>query len=413
MTQDKFDIFISYSRKDLELADKICIALERAGISYFIDRESIDLGDDFVEKIIKHINNSRYFLFLASKNAYNGRYTIKEINYAIQSKPQNTIIPYIIDNSQLPERYKFLLADVNYLNIGQCPIETDLVESLLKFLDKDSSGKNSYLLNLPDDEFICFVENGKLGYKLRSTGEIVIPAKFENGWHFSENLARVKFEGKFGFIDKLGNPILDFQYEYLDNFSHGLAASNEHGKWGFIDKTGRIVIPYIYEDVWRYREGLAKVKRNDKWGFIDTKGKIVIPIEYDDVYWSFKDGLSRMEKSGKFGFINRNGEEIIPADYDYAYYQTEDLFLVLKYDKYFFIDKHGKPISFARYEDAGFFNEGYAKVQKHRKWGFINKAGKEIIPCIYDDAYAFNENIALVELNGECFYIDKNGERID
>ena len=40
----KYDVFISYSRKDTEVADKICSALDRAGLSYFIDRQGIGGG---------------------------------------------------------------------------------------------------------------------------------------------------------------------------------------------------------------------------------------------------------------------------------------------------------------------------------------------------------------------------------
>lgn len=36
-----YDVFISYSRKDMAVADEITRALDAAGISYFIDRQGI------------------------------------------------------------------------------------------------------------------------------------------------------------------------------------------------------------------------------------------------------------------------------------------------------------------------------------------------------------------------------------
>ena len=39
-----YDVFISYSRKDTIIADRICEAFDKVGISYFIDRKCIPVG---------------------------------------------------------------------------------------------------------------------------------------------------------------------------------------------------------------------------------------------------------------------------------------------------------------------------------------------------------------------------------
>lgn len=43
----KYDVFISYSRKDTKDADKICQAFNNASISYFIERRGIGDGMEF------------------------------------------------------------------------------------------------------------------------------------------------------------------------------------------------------------------------------------------------------------------------------------------------------------------------------------------------------------------------------
>ena len=45
------DVFISYSRKDMAVADRICAAFDKAGISYFIDRQGIGGGMEFPREI--------------------------------------------------------------------------------------------------------------------------------------------------------------------------------------------------------------------------------------------------------------------------------------------------------------------------------------------------------------------------
>ena len=66
----KYDVFISYSRKDTPIADQICAAFDRAGISYFIDRQGIGGGFEFPVVLAEAILESQVILFLASVNSY-------------------------------------------------------------------------------------------------------------------------------------------------------------------------------------------------------------------------------------------------------------------------------------------------------------------------------------------------------
>lgn len=65
----KYDVFISYSRKDTAVADRVCRAFDRAGISYFIDRQGIGGGFEFPRVLAENIVGARLFLLLASENA--------------------------------------------------------------------------------------------------------------------------------------------------------------------------------------------------------------------------------------------------------------------------------------------------------------------------------------------------------
>jgi hypothetical protein len=63
------DVFISYSRKDTEVADRICEVFDKVGISYFIDRQGIGGGLEFPLVLAENIVSSKLFLFLASENS--------------------------------------------------------------------------------------------------------------------------------------------------------------------------------------------------------------------------------------------------------------------------------------------------------------------------------------------------------
>lgn len=55
----KYDVFISYSRKDTAEVDKLCRVLDMVGISYFIDRQNIAGGMEFPISIAEAILHSR------------------------------------------------------------------------------------------------------------------------------------------------------------------------------------------------------------------------------------------------------------------------------------------------------------------------------------------------------------------
>lgn len=130
----KYDIFISYSRKDIAIADKICAALDKQGISYFIDRRGIGGGMEFPNVLAQAIIESRTLLFLASKNSYASKFTIKEITFAFNEKPSGALLPYVIDGSKLPANLRFTFADINIRTIEEHPIDTVLMRDLCNLL---------------------------------------------------------------------------------------------------------------------------------------------------------------------------------------------------------------------------------------------------------------------------------------
>jgi len=135
----KYDIFISYSRKDTEIANQICAALDRNGISYFIDRRGIAGGMEFPTVLAEAILESSIFLLLASNNSYESRFTNSEITFAFNEKPRNTIIPYIIDGSRLPAALRFIFSGINWRTIEEHPIDTVLMEDILKLLGRPAN----------------------------------------------------------------------------------------------------------------------------------------------------------------------------------------------------------------------------------------------------------------------------------
>lgn len=134
----KYDVFISYSRKDSAIANEICSAFDHAGIKYFIDRQCIGGGMEFPIAIADAICDSRLFLFLASENSYQSKFTNNEITFAFNEKSKQSILPYIIDGSELPRHIRFVFAGINWRNIKEHPIGTILVRDVNQLLKKSN-----------------------------------------------------------------------------------------------------------------------------------------------------------------------------------------------------------------------------------------------------------------------------------
>lgn len=132
----KYDVFISYSRKDTAVADRICAALDHQGISYFIDRQGIGGGQEFPEVLAEAIVGCRIMLYLASRNSYESKFTNNEITFAFNEKPKGSILPYIIDGSRLPVTQRFVFASVNIRTMEEHPIDTVLMQDLCRLLGR-------------------------------------------------------------------------------------------------------------------------------------------------------------------------------------------------------------------------------------------------------------------------------------
>ena len=65
------------------------------------------------------------------------------------------------------------------------------------------------------------------------------------------------------------------QYEVVCSFSEGLAGVQKNGKWGFIDKTGKLIIPLEYDYVSSFSKATAYVKKDGREFYINPKGECV------------------------------------------------------------------------------------------------------------------------------------------
>lgn len=107
-------IFISYSRKDYEVAKGICNMLSELQIPYWIDLDGVYSGEHYKEVIIKAIMRTKIVLFLSSENSNSSHNVIKEIGLA--DKYNKTIIPVRIDNTPFTPKIEYDLNCIDYID---------------------------------------------------------------------------------------------------------------------------------------------------------------------------------------------------------------------------------------------------------------------------------------------------------
>ncbi len=128
----KYDLFISYSRKDSAFAEKVCAVLDEYKrhykFEYFFDREEIKSKHDYLERISEAISESRVMLFLASKNSTASEFCLKELLFADEEHVQ--IHQYRLDDTAYPKSIRLLLGNHHYREAKEFSSENMVCEVL-------------------------------------------------------------------------------------------------------------------------------------------------------------------------------------------------------------------------------------------------------------------------------------------
>ena len=109
-------IFISYSRKDRRIVNKVVSLLREKGFNLWIDTTGIESGEQFKHKIVNAIEGCEVFLYFASKNSNVSPWTAKEIGVATSLNKR--IIPIRLDHSPFNKEVLFDIVNINYIDIS-------------------------------------------------------------------------------------------------------------------------------------------------------------------------------------------------------------------------------------------------------------------------------------------------------
>ena len=184
MEQAKYDVFISYSRKDYvdesrnvvpgNKVSKIKDALTSAGFSYWFDEEGIYSGQEFTSIITKAIRTSRVFVFVSSKYSNASLWTSNEI--AIARRLNKPIIPFCLDESPYNDSVMMLIATLDFIDGREedkaC---TKLIRAIHHYVDTNKESQVE-TIEVPKEATLQKTESKKSKRKLRKIiGFVILP----------------------------------------------------------------------------------------------------------------------------------------------------------------------------------------------------------------------------------------------
>lgn len=255
------------------------------------------------------------------------------------------------------------------------------------------------------------------GYK-NVKGQVVIEPTFLRALEFLKEgsaFAGVEHSGEllYGLLARDGSWIKEPVWSDVRPFSEGLAAVEFDGKWGYVDAAGNAVIPCAYREAGDFYCGRAFVRPGSTFGYVDPDGDMAIADQFDAA-GDFGSDMAFVEQGGKRYIIDKVGEKIATLGRESGGSYSEGYAVINTGEgNYVFYNTDRKRAFSASYEDEGRFSDGYAAVKAGGVWGYIDTHGIMVISPRYTAAGEYTQDRAPVQdSSGKWGYIDKGGMEI-
>ena len=127
------EVFISYARADQARVVQIVDHLRDAGVSIWMDRDSIEGATFYAEEIVLGIRSSRAVL-LACSDASMRSWAVKQ-EIQIAGEQQKVLLPVILTKTAFAEQIEFFLAGRQRIDVEDRPV-SEWLPKLLRALEK-------------------------------------------------------------------------------------------------------------------------------------------------------------------------------------------------------------------------------------------------------------------------------------
>lgn len=141
MEKTKYDVFISYSRKDLELVKGIKKNIDRlVGIDCWMDLDGIESGEQFEDVIINAICKCDTILFMMSANSMQSEWALDELDFAKHEKKRIVLVS--IDNAEMSGKFYFRYHKYDTITWTNLPQREKLIRNLKSWIGTEQREEN-------------------------------------------------------------------------------------------------------------------------------------------------------------------------------------------------------------------------------------------------------------------------------
>lgn len=165
-------------------------------------------------------------------------------------------------------------------------------------------------------------KKSKYGFE-NEQGDLIIPYKYDSVFLFTEDVAAVKIDSNWFYINKEGNPTesqysnlyendttrVTVYYKMARPFYFGIALVRYHGEWNDIrlNYYNDLFGDFSCDSLEDFILGYAEIVEGNKHGIIDTTGDYLVSAIYEDVD-SFSRGWVKAKLDGQWMVFNPYGE---------------------------------------------------------------------------------------------------------
>ena len=263
-----------------------------------------------------------------------------------------------------------------------------------------------------EGDFALITLEGKKGI-INENGKTVIPCNYSWLENFNQfGLARAKKDSLFGLLDKNGSEIVPFEYDQIGDFSDSLAMIVRENKYGYINTKGEIVIPIQFDFkveallFGKFNQGYAKFHLMEKFGIIDAKGEKVFPAIFQDIGKYRAEGFTAVKKRGKWGYSNPSLNLVIPYQFDYCLSFNHKVGIVKKDNQWGIIKENGKYLLDAKYDDVKWIGDSLYVLSKEKKKALYIVGDKSELLFNWDVITSFDNRFLILENEKQLIYYD-------
>lgn len=171
-------------------------------------------------------------------------------------------------------------------------------------------------------------------------GNILVPLQHKYIQPMGDELYLVSYHGSDNYwatiVDRSGNVMIPAEMHYRDihRFYNGAAVALQDGKWGLIDKHGNHIAEFDFNYAEEWGEGYFKVESGAKKNIMRPDGSLVLTEWHNDVFkvnngfFLFSNTIRKSKTNPKtrytYGLAHVNGDIIFPMIFDHAYWMKDN-----------------------------------------------------------------------------------------